>query len=180
MQKIKCFLLIFVLCSGISLWAQTDKSAIYETNNYKIEFSGQPEVKIDTVDSPLGKLLLTTNSYVPAESKNDDNVFYGLIETKYPESIKYFDDNDSLEEFFQGTIDGAMEETKGKLIQETKEKVGKYPARNVEIDFGDGNAIIKMELILIENKMIMITAITEKSKYPNSDLNKFFKSFEIK
>jgi len=177
-RKIFLFLPLTLFCSQI--FGQNEISNIYTTKEYKIQFPYTPEKMTQPLPTTLGELLMTILSCEPKSTAMDENYVYLLMETDYPEMEVHSDKTDILEKFFRGSVDGAVVNVKGKLIKETVGKVSQYPSRTIEIDYGNGIAIIKMKMILKESKMIIIQTITETKKYPNKAIDAFFDSFLIK
>lgn len=167
-----------LLCC-VSVLSQTNKPYTHETNDYKIEFPSEPKKITQTIPSVLGELLLIIASYEPNQLAKDTNYVYQIIESKYPDSTIHSDKTEMLANFFRESIDGAVKNVNGKLLKETSGKVDKYPSRIIEIDYGNGLAIIKMQMILKESKMIIIQTITETKMYPNLSSTNFFESFKL-
>ena len=181
MKKAKhFFFLIFLTIITNSLFSQSNVDEIFETNEFKIQFPGQIQKTTQTIASSIGDLLMAIVSYEPADPVKDENYVYMVFETNYPDSIINSNKVDLLDQFFRGAIEGAIKNVKGKLMSETSRKVGKYPSRNIEIDYGNGQAIIKSQMILRENKLIMVQTITDTNKYPNSSIDRFFSSLNLK
>ena len=174
------FLFIFLTIISNSLFSQTKAGNTYDTNEFRIQFPGTFAKTAQTIASSLGDLVMTIVSYEPADSVKDENYVYMVFETNYPDSIINSNKVDLLDQFFRGAIDGAVKNVNGKLISETSGKVEKYPSRNVEIDYGNGMAIIKSQIILRENKLIMLQTITDTNNYPNPSMERFFNSLSLK
>ncbi len=176
MNKLICLTLLTFLCK-LPATAQIFR---HETDNYQIEFPAKPEKSIQKVPSALGEIPMIIFSYQPAEILSDSNYVYMTIESEYPASQIHSDKTEILEKFFRGAIDGAAQNVNGKIIRESAGHFGKYPSRTVEIDFGEGQAMIKLTMILKENKLILIQAIAAPEKYPNKASDQFFSSFRLK
>ncbi|HSC55479.1 MAG TPA: hypothetical protein VLC98_17755 [Phnomibacter sp.] len=174
-----CLAFIALICST-AVFSQTAKPYVHETKDYKIQFPSTPSDTSFKIPSELGELVLHMNTYQPRIELNDENVVYSLIETSYPDTVNPEDITENLDVFFREAIDGAVKEVKGKLLNETAVFFGAYPARTVEIEFGNGSFIIKATYLLKENKIIVLQTLTEKLKYPNAQVNKFFESFQLK
>lgn len=119
-------------------------------------------------------------AYEPADSVKDDNHVYMIMESQYPDSTIHSDKTEIIEKFFRSAIDGAAKNSNCILMNESSGSVGKYPTRTIEMDFRNGLAIIKMEMILFRSKLIIIQTITETKKYSNSSIDGFFNSFVLK
>lgn len=174
------FLLIFLTIFSNSLFSQSNVGETFETKEFKVLFPGPIQKTTQTIASSIGDLIMTTISYEPADSAKDQNYVYSVIETNYPDSIINSNKIDLLDTFFRGAIDGAVKNVNGTLISETTGNIGQYPSRSIEIDYGNGMAIIKSLIILRENKLIMLQTITDTNTYPNDSLDYFFSSLKLK
>lgn len=174
------FLFISLAIISNSLFSQSGPVATYETNAFRISFPGHIQETTQSIASSVGNLVMKIVSYEPADSVKDENYAYMIFETNYLDSIINSAKVDLSDLFFRGAIDGAVKNVHGKLISETSGKGSKYPSRNIEIDYGNGLAIIKSQIILRENKLIMLQTITDTNHYPNQSIKQFFNSLELK
>jgi len=78
-----CIAFVALFC-WTSVFSQSNKLYIYETNDYKIEFPSEPKKMTQAVPSALGELLMTIASYEPNASSQDNNYVYMIMESKYP------------------------------------------------------------------------------------------------
>jgi len=175
----KIILFVSLLFSCLKILGQQILPKKVETNSYKIEFPSAPDKTTQTISTAIGDLELIIIAYEVKESAKDDNYVYMVMETNYPDSL-IKKPNFDIEKFFRQSIDGAVNNVKGKIISENPTRSGKYDSRQIEIDYGNGVAVIKMVMILRESKLIMLQTITDSKKYPNNSIAAFFNSFEIK
>lgn len=180
MTKAISYILLCLLLTCNSIFAQSTEYATYETEEYKINFPNQFEKSTQTLASNLGQLLTIIIFYEPKGVVEDSNYVYMILETKYPDSTIHSDKKGMLDDFFSASIKGAVKNVNGKLIKETKGFTGIYPNRTIEIDYQNGLAIIKMTMILRKSKMIIIQTITNAQNYPNSSATNFLNSFGLK
>lgn len=179
LKPISLLIILGSLLSGIGAAAQEGKST-YETAAYSIEFPAKPQESSKPIPSSIGELTLHIMAYEPEPNAKDLNYVYMIMESNYPDSLIKSGNAEMLDKFYRGAIDGTIRDIKGTLLKETKIQIGSYPARTIEIDFNNGLAIIKMTMILRENKFIIIQTITDPKKYPNTTSDNFFNSFAIK
>jgi len=163
-----------------SVVAQLDTSSTFETKDYKIIFPNQFSKSTKVIASSLGELLMTIVSYEPSSSVNDSNYVYMIMESSYPDSTVHSNKTEMLNDFFNASINGAVKNVNGKLMEVTNAFTGKYPSRLITIDYQNGLAIINMKMILVNNNMIMIQTITSPKKFPNSKSLNFLNSFVLK
>jgi hypothetical protein len=180
MTKSFAFTLLFFLMGTYALVAQSQKQTTYVANDYEINFPDQFNVSTQPLASALGQLIMTIIAYEPPGNANDSNYVYMVMEATYPDSAIHSDKVEMHDEFFKASINGVINNVKGRLIKETKGLSGKYPNRTVEIDFQDGLVTLRMTMILRERTMIIIQTITNSNNYPNASIHKFVNSFKIK
>lgn len=179
MKALPQLITVCLLVTGLDVLAQNDKF-LYETAAYSIAFPAKPQESSKQIPSNLGELTLFIKAYEPDPGAKDLNYVYMVMESDYPDSLVQSSNAEVLDKFYRAAIDGAVKNTNGTLLKETKIQIGSYPARTIEIDFNKGMAIIKMTMILKENKFIMIQTITDPKKYPNASSDNFFTSFTLK
>ncbi|WP_339812315.1 hypothetical protein [uncultured Imperialibacter sp.] len=146
---------------------------------FKIEFPEEPTATPQMIDSEIGQLKMNIVMYDASEKGNDDNLLYMTNVTEYPDSLINSDRTDILDKFFRGAIDGAVNNVKGKLLTEEVKNLADYPGREITVDYGQGMAIIRMRLFLINNRAYMLQTITETGKSNNESIHRFMDSFEL-
>lgn len=171
------FLFLFILFTS---FGQMKSSKIYETEDYKIEFPSLPTTTTQPLQTALGELQMTITAYEPEQHKTDQNFVYMLMATTYPKSAIPTNDTAALEAFFRSVINGSVTGINGRLITESSGKMGNYDFRIIEIDYGNGQAIVKIKMVLKDATMVLIQSFSDPNKYPNDSLNKFFESFALK
>ena len=179
-MSMKITLAVLILFCWSSASSQSNKSYIYETDEYKINFPTEPVKTNEEVPSAVGPLLITVLSFEPGEAAKDSNYVYMVIDSRYPDSSIHSDKKEMLDKFFRGAIDGAVKSSNGKIISEKTGNVGKFPSREIEVDYGNGEAIIKIQMILKGSRMILVQTIANKTLYPNISSDHFYNSFKLK
>ena len=182
LKKIYTILFSFLLIASSTSFITTDKWVWSEskTLGYKIEFPQKPEESLQELDSDIGKLQLNLKTYeITDVSPADENLMYLVNCTIFPESIVNSAKTEKQEGFFRSTIDGAVKNIGGKVIEEKKISIKGYPGKDVKIDFNEGNAIINMRLYLVNNKLFMLETITQTNKTPNKSITRFLDSFQL-
>jgi len=150
-----------------------------EQYGYKIEFPKEPTENPQVVNSVIGELKMNIFMYDASKGSKDDNLVYMVNYTEYPDTLINSEKTDVLSDFFRNSIDGAVRNVHGKLLSEKEIKIGEYPGREINIDFKDGMAVIRMRLYLVKNKMYMLQTITETKKDFNKSITRFMDSFEL-
>lgn len=125
------------------------------------------------VDSPLGKLKTTM------AAKEHDGVYYAAVYTDFPaDKIKNIDANKSLD----GARDGAVKNTRGKLIDEKKITIGKakYPGRELLIRVQDGKFWVRQRIYMVNLWQYQTVLAGPENAVKGKTADKFFQSFELK
>jgi hypothetical protein len=142
-----------------------------------------PKRPIDTVimvNSAVGFIKITSHMYEVPNNRQDDNLYYALSETEYPDTVINSAMTDKLDKFFTNSIKGAVDNVHGKLMSEIKVQINGYPGREIRADFQDGTYIITMRSYLVKNKMYILEIITAVKKDFNTSISKFMNSFALK
>lgn len=179
MHLLKSFTaLVFILVFTLGFTVLSDWY-LFETDNFSIEFPQKPVEKTQSLPTTIGDLKIVMWS---AESKKgeDDNLVYSLMLSDYPDSLINSDKVELLDRFFRGSVDGAVNNIKGKLLSEKNIELSGFPGREARIEYANGKSIIKMKLYLVHNRMYILQTITEPGKEDNPNSFRFHDSFKIK
>ena len=168
-----CIMLLTATGFTIAEWYK------YETTYAQLDFPEKPNTTVQTVATTIGELPMEISMYEGVPDK-DDNHLYGFISSVYPDSLINSDKKELLPKFFRSSIDGAVNNVKGKLLTEKEIQMEGYPGRDVRIDYGDGIAILHIRVFLVKNRVMIIQTITPTSKENNPAAERFHKSFKIK
>jgi hypothetical protein len=148
-----------------------------KSHGFITEFPRQPEVDSQILPSAAGNLTLHTFMYEPSTA--DDNLVYGVILTKYPDSLINSGKEPLIKGIFRGAIDGAVKNTEGKLLSEKEIELEGHPGREVRIDYKSGVAIIKMRMYLVKSTMYVQQVIMELKKENNKTEQRFLNAFKL-
>jgi hypothetical protein len=151
-----------------------------ETKNCMVLFPGKPTATTQMVSSAIGPLKLDINLYEVPRGSQDDNFIYLLNETAYPDSLVSSDKKEILDNFFSRAIDGAVSRVHGKLLTEKAIALGKYPGREIRINFQQGRAVIKMRMYLVKSILFMLETITDPKFDGNKSIDRFMDSFQLR
>ncbi|MCC7029456.1 MAG: hypothetical protein IT257_04055 [Chitinophagaceae bacterium] len=173
------FTLLFVLLLGSS-FNEPASWLTFETGEASIQFPGKVNTESNVVDSEVGKLTMKITMYDASSEDTAENLVYGLFSTIYPDSVISSNKKETVPKFFRGAIDGAVKNVNGKLLSEKEITIGKYPGREIKVDFNEGQAVISMRCYLVKNVMYILQVITLTPKAGNASIAKFFDSFALK
>lgn len=145
---------------------------------FKVFLPGNFTQKTDTIKTEIGQLVYHT-SFLQSESAEAENLFYMVSYCDYPSNVVFADSTGLTEEFFQATIEAAVESVDGTLAYSSDIKLDTHPGKQWRIDYLDGKAIIKNRAYLVRNRFYSIQTIAWKEKSLNTDGNRFLDSFKL-
>jgi hypothetical protein len=148
-------------------------------HGYKVEFPKEPEASSQEVETEIGVLKMNMYMYDASKYEGDENMIYMVNYSEYPEEHISSDKTELLDEFFRNSIDGAVTNVSGELLSEKKISMGKFPGREIRIDYANGAAVITMRIYLVKNAVYMVQAITDTKNEPNKSVARFMDSLEL-
>lgn len=150
--------------------------------SYEGKFSilapGEFVKKENPIKTDIGELKYVTYLLQDA-NKEADNLVYMISYCDYPNYTVHSDSTEFADEFFQTTIETAVESVKGTLSYSSKISLEDYPGRLWRVEYNEGQALIKTKAYLIENRYYSIQVITLKEKGFNLQIDKFLDSFSL-
>jgi hypothetical protein len=152
----------------------------YEKGNFRIEMPDLPTVSTQLLSSKIGDLEMHIFMH-EGEAGIDDNILYMLNYTDYPETVVNADDMDeaAMKEFFTNSINGAVNNMDGELKAKKEIEVLGKPGREVTISYLNGDAIMRMQIILVKNRMYTLQTVSLAANDDNEAQKRFFNSLEF-
>lgn len=142
----------------------------------QFEMLGIPEHKIQNIDTEVGNI--DYHSYV-IEGKEVGSFLSTVVSfADYPEGALSLDSVGFQEEFFDGSIQQALDQLGGVLIYESETSESKYPGRLYRIDYGDGMTV-KSKVFLAERRFYLIQAFYLREKEKGHLADQFLGSFRL-
>ena len=176
-KKTKLLFALVVIVASFAFVSQGGWVQV-KSHGFAVEFPKKPEVDSQAVPSAIGDLMLNTFMYEPSQA-GDDNLVYGIMLTKYPDSLIKSNDTVFTKTVFRNVIDGAAVKAGGKLLSEKEIALDGYPGREVRIDYQNGVAVIKMRMYMAKSTMYLIQTIAEPKKENNKSEVRFLNSFKL-
>ena len=153
----------------------------FSTKDCTVLFPKKPTDTEQTTSSAIGPLKMHLHLYeVPDGGQLDDNMFYGLITSEYPDSVINSGMKDKLDKFFAGSSEGAASNIHGKLVSSKVIQLNGYPGREIKVDGADGSYVVHMRSYLVKNVMYILEVITATPKEGNASIGRFMNSFGLK
>lgn len=143
-----------------------------EEGRFRVKFPGTPKITEQTAKTGVGDLKVAIATY----ANSDGNVFMASY-SDFPESATKPANHGTL---FEGIRDGA----KGSAGKITEEKVttfgpDKLPAREYIIEKDKGKVIVKIRVVLRENRLYQFAVIGTATFVKSKDATAFLDSFEL-
>ncbi|HXA02797.1 MAG TPA: hypothetical protein VNW99_12460 [Cytophagaceae bacterium] len=168
--------LVFLGCCYISFRCNSNEDGRYVLTSdlgFKIEFPKEPTFY---PSNPGNNLKYIVNKY---RCKEGEDEFMISCFDYNKNIIENLNNKDSVELFFRAAIDGAITNSKGKLINEKDIVIRSHPGKEATIKMGDPSSVCKLRIYLIaKNKFHLLIASRPKDK-SIIPLNYFFDSYDL-
>lgn len=164
-------------------FAQPSKLKWSEFSSYdgrfRLKTPGEMKEVVDSIETAIGLLAYHTFFHESAEVPSTENLVYMVSYCDYPAQSMHSDSLELLDEFFEATIDAAVNSVRGELRYSDAISLKDYPGRIWRIDYLEGGAVIKTKAFFVGRRYYAIQTITTRSKSLNTDTDKFFDSFAL-
>jgi hypothetical protein len=162
---------------GVSLDAQSFVRSRPPECQCRFEMPGIPKQTVETIQTDVGPIAFYSYSMQVTSGKDDLTVF-AVSFADYPEDALQLDSTDFLKDFFQATIEQAVEQTGGTLIYETDAYQDAYPGRLYRIDYGDGQ-VVKSKAFLVDKRFYLVQGFYAQNTELVHTIDRFIESFRI-
>jgi hypothetical protein len=151
-----------------------------EAGKFQIEMPELPAYTSQLLDTKGGALELHAYMH-EGDSDVDDNILYMITYIDYLEDQINSEtmDKAALVKFYNSSAAGAASSMNGRVTEETEVEVLGHEARNYTIDYLEGEAIMRMQIVLIKNRVYALQTIALTQNDKNAAQNRFFNSFEL-
>jgi hypothetical protein len=151
----------------------------YEKGNFRIEMPDLPTVSTQLLSSKIGELEMHLFMH-EGEAGIDENILYMINYTDYPKNILNSTmEKAALDKFLRSSINGAVNNMDGELKSEKEIEVLGNTGREVVIGYLSGEAIMRMQIIVVDNRMFTLQTIALAVNDDNEAQKRFFNSFEL-
>jgi len=180
MSKTNTFSVLFLLTFIFSAWTiQTPwEEFVSIDGKFRIMMPGTVTKKVNEIDTPIGKLSYHTVLHQPVDEKSD-NLVYMVSYCEYPLNAIHSDSIYMVKDFFETTVNTAVESVDGVLQYSSEINLRDYPGRIWKLSYNEGKALIKTKAFLIKNRYYSIQTITLQEKSLNISTDRFLDSFEL-
>lgn len=151
-----------------------------EKGNFQIEMPELPAVSSQVLQTSLGDIKMNVFMH-EGEADIDDNILYMLSYTDYPtEKVNAENmDKESLNKYYEDAVKGSVNNLDGVLKSEETIDIFGHEGRSITVNYMESKAIMKMQILLVKNRMYAIQVIALAENDNNESQNRFFNSFEL-
>ena len=152
----------------------------FERGLFQIEMPELPAFSSQQLVTDVGELKMSIFMH-EGEEGIDDNILYMISFTDYPaDKVNTVEmDEAALDEYYKDSIQGSVNNMNGKLLDEKTIDLFGYKGREIIVDYLEGQAIMRMQILLVKNRMYAIQTIALAENDENDDQKRFFNSFEL-
>lgn len=182
MKKTKITSIAVVLLFALTCFSfVAEKWSNYEfkENKYTIQFPEKPTASTENVDSQLGVLVMNNQMVDYSEKDGAENLIYMSIYTEYPKEAVSSANKELIEPFFEGAINGVIQNTNGKLVWKKDVEIDGYPGKEIKVSISDNAAFIRMRMYLVDNVTYILQTISLSGNDDNKSITKFMDSFKL-
>ncbi len=145
---------------------------------FKVQVPDLMLEKVDTVETPIGKLAYHTFFYQdPTEYA--ENVLYMISYCDYPSETIHSDSVELVEALFETTMDAAAFSIDGELVYQTPVSLAGYPGRFWRINYLNNQAAVKTRAYFVENRYYAVQTIMYRALSLNRASDRFLESFRL-
>ena len=174
-------LFIFLLTVAAGPLAAQQKWKDFQSfeGHFRVSAPGEFREKTDSIETPVGKLAYHVFFYQPEVKDSADNLIYMVSYCDYPPFALDADSTELLNEFFDVTIEAAVESVNGELAYSSERSFFSYPGRIWRIDYLNGQAVIKTRALIVGNRYYALQTATLKGHSLNTASDRFMDSFRL-
>lgn len=173
-MKNKLLLLILLLNVTI-LMSQNWTRYKYQELAFIADFPKEPTKTVQKVPTAVGELDM--HIIMCEADSGDENFLYSVIKSDYPKENFENPTEEYINNVLDGAVNGAVGNVKGELVFDNKIIFNGYNGRYFKIDVNYAFSHIKA--VLVNNTMYIAQVICYTSKDNNTNINRFFDSFDI-
>ena len=145
---------------------------------FRVLVPGEMQYNERVIHTDIGEIKYITYYYQDTQ-REAENAMYMVTYCDYPEYTIHSDSTDLLEDFFDNTLEAAVESVAGKVRYSDVLNYKEFPGRHWRIDYRAGHATLKTRVYLVNNRFYTIQTATERGRSMNKATDEFFKSFQL-
>jgi hypothetical protein len=173
---------IFLISSNFFFFSQSKENWVdFKSTKFKfrIHIPKEPSLITKEINTETGPMKMNIFAYQPLASDKDVNTFYGINVTDYPDSPFDPKNKEEMNEFFKSSIEGSVKSVNGELVYEEIINFKGYPGRDYRVIIRNGSVTLRSKMIVVKNRVYILTTITDKENDFNKSISKFIDSFQL-
>ncbi|MEM6395974.1 MAG: hypothetical protein AAF741_06475 [Bacteroidota bacterium] len=139
---------------------------------------GEFKTSVDTIATDVGELIYHT-FFLQSPGERADNLVYMLSYVDYPEGSLHHDSTDLVTEFFQASMEEAINTVDGELLFVNEETLQDYPGRFWRIDYLDGKASIRTKTFIVGRRYYQVQTVSSTDRGLNDSSGKYLGSLRF-
>ena len=157
--------------------AKWEEKAHFE-GKFRVWSPGDFQEKIDSIDTPLGKMVYHTLYLAPTSEKAENEV-YMISYVDYPEGTLPADSTDLLKAMLDETQEAALEAVRGEMMFSQDGFIQTFPYRYWRIDYLNGRGSIRTKAIIANHRFYTVQTVTRREYGMNTSTDRFIDSFSV-
>lgn len=180
MKKIHSKIILAVLALLLLSFNSVTNWYTYESPDFKIAFPKKPTEENKKMQSQAGEIEVKSLTY-KAQNANEKNLRFYFSVNEIPNVAKTEKLTSEEEKtFFDAGISGSVRNHKANLISNKLIQYNGYSGHEVKMTLNDDKIVASMRTYIVGNKYYGLIVYSSKQNDENSEIDFFFKSFEIK
>lgn len=150
-----------------------------DSGKFSVDFPAQPEESDETVETDLGNIVMHMAILDLSADTAGDNLLFLSSWNDYPADKVNPETETDLDTFYESALGGSVENVKGKLISKKNITINGHRALTADVDYQEGQYVIRIQYLLIKNRFYMMEVITNASRNNNIKQTRFLDSFKV-
>lgn len=145
---------------------------------FRVLVPGEMQLSERVIHTDIGEIKYITHYYQDTQ-REAENAMYMVTYCDYPEFTIHSDSTELVTDFFDNTVEAAVESVAGKLRYSDVLNYKEFPGRHWRVDYRAGHATLKSRAFLVNNRFYTVQTATERGRSMNKATDAFFDSFAI-
>ena len=152
----------------------------FDRGLFQIEMPDLPAFSSQELTTDIGDLQMSVFMH-EGEEGVDENIFYMISFTDYPtDKINASSmSKAALDAHYKSSLQSTINNMDGTLIEENTIDLFGYEGRDIKISYFEGQMIMRMQMLLVNNRMYALQTVATADKDNNGSQLRFFNSFEL-
>lgn len=179
---IQRFLIMTLAVTAIAATNSTGDWELFRFDRglFQIEMPDLPAFSSQELTTDIGDLQMSVFMH-EGEVGVDENLFYMISFTDYPADKINAETmtKAALAEHYQSSFQTTVKNMDGTLIEEKTIELFGHEGRDIKISYFDGQMMMRMQTLLVKNRMYALQTVATADKDDNDSQQRFFNSFEL-